>query len=279
MTKYFPDRISMLDYHVHTSLCNHANGTMEAYIRQGIAAGLSEICFLDHLTLHERGRHMSMAPSDVPLYYQTIRRLGQTYKTDIQIKAGLEIDYDPQNAPEIKKIIQPYDFDVIGGSVHFIDQINIVSSKDTKLREQETIDVICTDYLLLMQEMIDTMPFDIICHLDVTKKFGRRPSLKVREKFEDILSLIRYKNLAVELNTSGFNHAANEFYPDPDLLKKCFEKNIRVTLGSDAHEPAQVARHFDVAMALLAETGYTAITAFYRRAPYDVPLPAPDPKL
>ncbi|MEZ4604949.1 MAG: hypothetical protein R2861_16570 [Desulfobacterales bacterium] len=36
-----------------------------------------------------------MAPSDVPLYYQTIRRLGQTYKTDIQVKAGLEIDYDP----------------------------------------------------------------------------------------------------------------------------------------------------------------------------------------
>ena len=265
----------MLDYHVHTSLCNHASGTMEAYIRQGIAAGLSEICFLDHLTLHERGRHMSMAPSDVPLYYQTIRRLGQTYKNDIQVKAGLEIDYDPENLSEIKKIIQPYDFDVIGGSVHFIDKMNIVSSKDTKLREQETIDVICADYLFLMEEMIENMAIDIICHLDITKKFGRRPSAAVKEKFEDVLSKIRYKNLAVELNTSGFNHAANEFYPDPDLLKKCFENNIRVTLGSDAHAPGQVARHFDEAMALLRETGYGAVTAFHRQAAYDVPLPAP----
>jgi histidinol-phosphatase (PHP family) len=264
----------MIDYHVHTSLCNHANGTMEEYVRQAILAGLSEICFLDHLTLHERGRHMSMAPADVPLYYQTIRRLGHIYKNDILVKAGLEIDYDPQNAPEIKKIIQPYDFDTIGGSVHFIDEMNIVSSKDTKLREMESIDVICDHYLTLMKKMLEDMDLDIICHLDVTKKFGRRPSAAVKEKFEDILSEIRHRNLALELNTSGFNHAANEFYPDAALLKKCFEKNIRVTLGSDAHEPRQVARHFDDAMALLAETGYRAVTAFHRRAPYDVPLPA-----
>lgn len=263
----------MLDYHVHTSLCNHANGTMDQYIRKAISAGLLEICFLDHLTLHKRGRHMSMTPADVPLYYQSVRRLGQTYKNDIQVKAGLEVDYDPENAAFIEKIIQPLDFDVIGGSVHFIDAINIVSSKDTELREQESIDVICTRYLFLMEEMVENMDLDIICHLDVTKKFGRRPGAGVQKKFNALLTAVREKNLSVELNTSGADHAAGEFYPAPDLVKTCREKNIRMTLGSDAHAPEQVARHFSHAISLLKAAGLKSISGFHRRVPYDVPLP------
>ncbi len=262
----------MIDYHVHTSLCNHANGTMDQYIQNAIAAGLTEICFLDHLTLHERGRHLSMTPGYVPFYYQSARQLAHTYKNHIRVKVGLEVDYDPKNAYAVKKIIAPYDFDVIGGSVHFIDTLNIVSTKDTEARESENIDVICKHYLALLDEMIETLSVDIICHLDIIKKFGRRHSAEFEKKFDAILSKISYKNLTVELNTSGYNHKANEFYPKPLLLKKCHEKNIRITIGSDAHQPQHVARHFDQAIDLLTKTGYQYVSAFTRRKPYDIPL-------
>ena len=262
----------MIDYHVHTSLCNHANGTMDQYIQNAIAAGLAEICFLDHLTLHKGGRHLSMTPDYVPFYYQSARRLAHTYKNHIRVKVGLEVDYDPKNAHAVKKIITPYDFDVIGGSVHFIDNLNIVSTKDTRARESEHIDVICKDYLSLLDEMIESMDVDIICHLDIIKKFGRRPSAEVEKNFDKILSKISYNDLTVELNTSGYNHQANEFYPSSSLLKKCHGKNIRMTIGSDAHQPQQVARHFDKAVDLLITTGYRYVSAFTRRKPYDIPL-------
>jgi histidinol-phosphatase (PHP family) len=262
----------MIDYHVHTSLCNHANGTMAQYIQNAIAAGLSEICFLDHLTLHESGKRLSMTPDYVPFYYQSVRQLAHTYKNHIRVKVGLEVDYDPANADAVKKIIAPFDFDVIGGSVHFIDKINIVSSRDTAARENESIDVICREYLLLLDRMIENMDVDIICHLDIIKKFGRRPSAEFKKKFDEILSKISYKNLTVELNTSGYAHKANEFYPDTALLKKCYEKNIRMTIGSDAHQPQQVARYFDKAVELLIKTGYCHVSAFTRRKPYDIPL-------
>jgi histidinol-phosphatase (PHP family) len=262
----------MIDYHVHTSLCNHANGTMDQYIQNAIAAGLTEICFLDHLTLHESGKHLSMTPAYVPFYYQSARQLAHTYKNHIRVKVGLEVDYDPKNAHNVKKIIAPFDFDVIGGSVHFLDTLNIVSTKDTEARENESIDVICSDYLLLLNEMIENMDVDIICHLDIIKKFGRRPSDEFEKKFDEILSKISYKSLTVELNTSGYNHQANEFYPSAFLLKKCHEKNIRMTIGSDAHQPNQVARHFDKAIDLLVKTGYCHVSAFTRRKPYDIPL-------
>jgi len=262
----------MIDYHVHTSLCNHANGSMEQYIQSAISAGLSEICFLDHLTLHEKGKHLSMTPDYVSFYYQSARQLAHTYKDHIRVKAGLEVDYDPKNAHDVKKIIAPFDFDVIGGSVHFIENLNIVSSKDTETRENECIDVICKDYLSLLDEMIKEMDIDIICHLDIIKKFGRRPSPEFEKKFDEILSKISYKSLTVELNTSGYNHKANEFYPNTSLIKKCHEKNIRMTIGSDAHQPLQVARHFEKAISLLMKTGYCHVSAFTRRKPYDIPL-------
>lgn len=217
---------------------------------------------------------MSMPPDYVPLYYQTARQLAHLYKNQIQVKVGLEVDYDPKNIHTIQKIIQPLDFDVIGGSVHFIDQMNMVSSKDTAARESEHIDIICNGYLVMMDEMIENMDMDILCHLDVFKKFGRRPSAEVNTGFDALLSKIKRRKLTVELNTSGYNHKLNEFYPSTVLLKKCVEKDIRITLGSDAHKPRQVARHFGAAINLLTKTGFRTISAFTRRKPYNISLTA-----
>ena len=70
----------MIDYHVHTMLCNHATGTMEAYVRAAVAKGLQTICFLDHLTLQEGGRHNAMHPREVPMYVNAARRLARQYR-------------------------------------------------------------------------------------------------------------------------------------------------------------------------------------------------------
>ena len=70
----------MIDYHVHTSLCYHASGTMEAYIRRGIEIGLSDICFLDHLTMQPSENNLSMAPGEIPLYLRALQLLKEKYK-------------------------------------------------------------------------------------------------------------------------------------------------------------------------------------------------------
>ena len=52
----------MIDYHVHTSFCNHAAGTMEQPVRAAGGKGLATICFPDHLTLQEAGRTDRVCP-------------------------------------------------------------------------------------------------------------------------------------------------------------------------------------------------------------------------
>ncbi len=262
----------MIDYHVHTRLCNHAHGTMEQYIRCAIEKGLSEICFLDHLTLNEGGCDLSMGIDDVPLYLYAVRRLGNAYKNRIAVKAGLEVDFTPIHAETAARILERFSFDVVGGSIHFVEAANIVSKKGNEPGNPPPDAAFYDSYLELIDMMLDYSCFDVICHLDVVKKFGNQPPVDFFEKMDAILTKIKYKNVVVEVNTSGLSHPANAVYPDPIILKRCFEKNIPVTFGSDAHQPEQVGRNFREAVKLLQDAGYRHITGFSRQHRYEIPI-------
>jgi histidinol-phosphatase (PHP family) len=259
----------MIDTHVHTSLCNHAQGAMEAYVRRAVDMGFKEICFLDHLTfrggVHKPGHGLSMVPGEVPLYFQAIQRLKHQKKGIIDIKAGVEIDFNPAYTNLFLDILGTFAFDVVGCSLHFPGEINIVSSgsawKDGKMDADDVYGL----YFEQFEKMLDYDYFDVICHLDLVKKFGRKPSLSFDDTLDNILSKIVEKDLTVEINTSGYDHAAREVYPSPDIIHQCYKKGIRITLGSDAHRPENIGRHYDRAIPMLRSAGYKYLTTFTRR--------------
>jgi histidinol-phosphatase (PHP family) len=71
--------------------------------------------------------------------------------------------------------------------------------------------------------------------------------------------------MCVEVNTSGLRKPCHEIYPGQDLLKMCFDHEIPITLGSDAHSPEDVAADFDQAIKLLRQVGYNEIAKFAKR--------------
>ncbi len=270
----------MIDYHIHTSLCNHAEGTMEAYISKAVSVGLREICFLDHLTFNKAGRMQSMSPEEVPLYLYAVRRFKQKFKGVIKIKAGLEIDFNLAYIDVIEETVNRFSFDVIGSSVHFAGDWNIVSRKAEKDNKKLKFERIYELYLACLDKMLEYDYFDFVCHLDIIKKFNRKASReceeKLENKFDEILSKISYNNQAVEINTSGYDHPVKELYPSEHLLVKCREKNISVTLGSDAHSPDDVGQHYDKAASAAYSAGYRYLAAFTERNRYDIPLKSYD---
>lgn len=259
----------MIDYHVHTPLCNHATGAMHQYIERAIKAGLHEICFLEHLTLNKRGCAFSMTPEQLPLYYHSVRRLSMQYRDRIKVRAGLEIDFSPGYSDQVAAIIEPFDFDVIGGSVHFIGNTNIASSRAAE-DNPLNIEDICNKYLSLLAMLVESRMVDVICHIDVPKKFGVILSKRFYENLDALMEKIGYNEMAVEVNTSGFDHPAGEQYPAKRLLDACRRYKIPVTLGSDAHAPEEAGRHFNRAIALLEESGIHSVSGFRRRARYNI---------
>jgi len=262
----------MIDYHLHTPLCNHAKGVMEAYVQRAVAIGLKEICFLDHLTIRNIdnsgnaiGHELSMSPGEVPFYFQAVQHLKQRYTGVINIKVGLETDFNPAAIGHIQEIAGRYSFDVIGTSLHFVADMNIASSASEWNHGKWDSDYIYGLYLQQLEKMLDYNYFDVICHLDMIKKFGHKSLQSFDKELDALLSKIKDKNLVVEVNTSGYNHPANEIYPCPDIVKKCQEAGIAVTLGSDAHTPESVGQHFDRALPLLVAAGYKQLTTFTKR--------------
>lgn len=257
----------MIDYHIHTLLCNHATSPMKAYIAQAIEYGLSEICFFDHLTLQKSGRHLSMTPDEVPFYFMTVQRLKKKYQGQITIKVGLEIDFHPGKVEEIKDILEPFAFDVIGSSVHFAGDYNIVSHKSDWRHGKLETEKIYRLYLEYLTLMLEHDYFDVVCHLDLIKKFGSRPKRSIPKEMDNILQIIHDKGLTLEINTSGFNHPVGEIYPSVEIIQRSKELMIPVTLGSDAHKPQNIGRHFNKALSILSNAGYQYLTVFdHRRA-------------
>ncbi len=263
----------MIDYHIHTMLCNHAEKPMEAYVKRAVDIGLQEMCFLDHLTISENGRDHSMSVRETGLYFQAIQRLKYQYRDQIKIRAGLEVDFNPATTEQVKEVVGSFSFDIIGSSVHFVHEKNIVSRKGKK-SELSDVDFQkqCLLYIEKMDRMMDHDYFDVVCHLDVIKKFGEPLPDHFDEKFNEILSKIRYKNLTVELNTSGYDHPVTDGYPGLALLKQCRSKGVEITLASDAHHPDSVGRHFNRALSDLSSSGYNRLAGFYRRQRYLIPI-------
>ena len=249
----------MIDYHVHTSLCNHATGSMEQYVRAAVEKGLVTICFLDHLTLQEAGRANAMFPREVPMYVNAARQLARQYREQISVRVGLEIDFSPDHVEQCIDIVNTFGEDV-------------VTRHSAWGRGEISADDVYPKYLGVLESMLDYDYFDVVCHLDLPKKYNKRPSPTAVQGFLDVLEKVREKDLAVELNTSGFHYPVKEVFPSPELLGRCAQLQIPVVTGSDAHTPETVGRDFDRARDLLNVAGYRHLAGFAHRRREVVPL-------
>ncbi len=262
----------MIDYHLHTLFCNHAEGTMEQYAEQAVSLGLSEICFLDHLTLAPEGAAHTMTEAEVPLYFYAVQELKERYRGTLDIKVGLEVDFNPSYTFQAERIIEMFAFDMIGGSVHFGGGYNLISRREAQRVAHLSPAHRYELYLEALDRMLDRDYFDVVCHLDVVRKLGGGVLNAFDPVFDRLLDKIAEKQTAVEVNTSGYAHPARELYPHPDLLEKCRQRGIPITLGSDAHSPESVGRDFPRAIAAIRAAGYDTLTTFTRRKPGSIAL-------
>jgi histidinol-phosphatase (PHP family) len=255
----------MIDYHVHTALCGHAEGSMEEYVCSAIRKGLQEICFLDHFTKRTYDRKHSMTVTELPFYYNEARRLQEKYHHRIKVKVGLEVDFNPELITAIEDIVGSFSFDCIGASVHFIDDWNIVSHHQADRYDKEDLIKLGHLYAECLLDMMRYDFFDILCHIDVIKKFGHTPLRSFMSDKTALFAEIKKGGYAVEVNTSGYDHPVRESYPSLNILARLCEAGIPITLGSDAHRPEDVGRYFAKTIRMVRSAGYKYLLSYDKR--------------
>ena len=105
-----------VDLHNHTSLCNHASGTMEEYIQVALQKGVDVFGFSCHNPM-DFDKKYRMRFEELSLYLDEILRLKEKYAKEIEILSALEIDFLP---PFMKDSLFDLPLDYRIGAVHFL---------------------------------------------------------------------------------------------------------------------------------------------------------------
>jgi histidinol-phosphatase (PHP family) len=262
----------MVDYHMHTQLCGHASGTVEEYIEHALAIGMQEIGFSDHAPMPESLREgLSMSEGEAEGYIRTIEEYKAKFAGRLIIRLGFEADYPPFESFD-KKYFADARIDYIIGSCHYVDGWGFDHPDNIEGYKNRDIDELYKRYYGQIESLAGSGLFNIIGHFDVVKKFGYRSGKDFSPAIERIAKIASINNLAVEMNTNGFNHPVKEMYPSDQIIGILFNSNVPVTLGSDAHLSDRVGFRFADAVEKLRKAGYRKISGFEKRKRYDIPL-------
>jgi histidinol-phosphatase (PHP family) len=251
------------DYHIHTSLCGHAEGEPREYVERAIKLGMTEMGFSDHLPLlagWEPG--FTMRREDLDGYVTTVQDLAAEYAAEIRILLGIEVDYLVAIEESVLALLAQYPFDYAIGSVHELaDGFIFDHARNRDAISVRGVDAVYLESYALIERAAATRAFRILGHLDLAKKFGHRPddAEAVAAAASSALRAVKQAGAAIELNTAGWRKPVGEAYPAPDLLAAAADLDIPLTLGSDAHRPDEVGADFARAAALAGEAGYSAL--------------------
>jgi histidinol-phosphatase (PHP family) len=180
--------------------------------------------------------------------------------------------YDPQTA---ERILSLGELDVILGSVHSVRFENINDSYsriDFSDMPIEKIHEFLKEYFRHIAEMVEKTDFDVLTHLTcplryINGKYHRNVDiLRHRDEIFSIFEQIIQKDIALEINTSGFDGNFAKLMPDLALIQS-YKKmgGKRITLASDAHIPQNIGKGFSETAAVLQDIGFDGYCVFRRR--------------
>ena len=263
----------LTSYHNHTDWSD-GDCTLKEQIAGAHLAGLDELGISDHYVAHPTLEvEWSMPMDALPDYVRSLQDASAQLR-ELRLRIGVEADYFPESVEMLRERLATLPLDYVIGSVHYVGDFAVDSeSADWDALSIEERNETCRTYWRLIAEMARTGLYDIAAHLDLTKKFGHRPTVDLTAEIDAALDAIAGAGMAVEINTAGWSLPAKEAYPSLEILKAARRREIPLVINADAHRPSHLTRDFARARELAREAGYSEVVRFDRRKRCTIPLP------
>lgn len=263
--------IKMIDCHMHTPLCGHAEGEPEAYVKQAARLGIDLITFTCHIPMKEEKfaqKGIRMKAEELPTYWAMIERareLGESL--GVRVLGGIESEIYPDTKimERMDKTLALFPFDFVLGSLH--SHLTIYKEY-LQAQGCVTDDAIVERYFTDLTEGVKSRRYDSIAHPDVVRMYGLIKNFKPT-KYE---SAIRHflqtaveHDQCLEINTSGLTKGDFVLHPDPVILDWAVETGNCFTLGSDSHKPESVGQKFPEVLEMIKAKGINKLHYFVAR--------------
>lgn len=263
--------MNLTNYHSHCSFCDGI-APMEEFVKSAISAGFTAYGISSHAPLPFSTK-WTMEKDRLPTYLSEFEILKSKYADQIELYAGLEIDYLTKEHNPSSSFFQNLPLDYRIGSVHMVytDEGEIFDTDQSS----EAFKLALTNYhgdlkqlvkysFEASMQMVELGGFDFIAHPDKIAfnascyESGVDDKSWYRRMREDLFALIAEKELIMEINTKAFANKAR-FFPAQKHFGLIHELGIRVVVNSDAHSPELVNSGRAEALQVLKEVGVKTV--------------------
>jgi histidinol-phosphatase (PHP family) len=288
-----------VDSHVHLQPHGEAppmtRERIEAYVDAARANGVERIAITEHLFRFQEAFDLLAGWWDIEEEDPALVKMTEGYWRDhisgsvadyvrlieaaksagLPVLLGLEMDWVPGRAEDLRRFLAPYDWDIVLGSVHWIGAFGFDHLSDPLIVaewERRDTDAIFADYSALLRDLAASGLADVLAHPDLPKIAGHPPT-SVTPLHDAIIEAAREGHCAVEVNSNGYRRVMAEPYPSLNVLERAHTEGLPITLASDAHHPERVGLRFDDLTGFAAQAGYDAFVSFEGRRRASHPLP------
>lgn len=249
-----------IDLHNHTTLCNHATGTIEEYIQTAIAQKIDIFGFSDHAPMNFDTYRMHL--DEMENYEREVLHVKEKYAHQIKILLGYEVDF-LKGYMEEKVLNRKVDYLI--GSVHYLGNWGFDNPEFIGEYTHKNIDEVWQTYFDAIENMAKSKLFDIVGHLDLIKVFNYLPKKDVRLLAKKAMHAIKDANMVVEINAAGLRKPIGEVYPSPLLMEIMAELDIPITFGSDSHAIEHIGFQKESIRTYAKTYGYKKCATFQNR--------------
>ena len=203
------------NFHTHTKRCQHAGGEDIEYIQEAINAGFTTLGFSDHAPYPDDRFGLRMKYSELDEYIETMKKLKEQFKNQIQLRIGLEIEYDSRKSAYYEQLINEkgIDYLVLGQHIYVSDQKKYINTYFL----ENTIQYI--EYAKSIEQALATGYFAFVAHPDLM-----------------FLNNMEWDDNCEQEYIDGMRYP----YPHFKFWKLVADKQIPVLINSDAHHPSNI---------------------------------------
>ena len=229
-----------VNYHTHTNLCMHADGTEADYLQAALDAGLDVLGFSDHAPFPDNRFDCCMRYDQLDAHLARVRSL----EAPIRILAGLEIEYcaDMDSYYPMLLSEKKLDYLLLGQHYYMEDDGSCVHVFSVPKKYGTPA---CLKYAREVNAALETGFFPLLAHPDVIFTNDFPWDKNCADACDLIVDAAARAGTVLELNANGIRKGIRLLggvkrfpYPHPEFWKRVSAAKLPVVIGSDCHQPS-----------------------------------------